>query len=76
MPPLAGVQSGHMGNRRSRSVPRRETKDATCMLMHCGAFQQEDEVCRSFGESQWVVKWKQRARIDFEPSFFFFFFNN
>lgn len=40
IPPLAGVQSGHMGNIRSRSVPLNETKDTTCMLMHCEAFRE------------------------------------
>lgn len=31
---LAAVQSGHMGDTGGRSVPLKETKDTTCMLMH------------------------------------------
>lgn len=40
IPPLAGVQSGHMGNIESRSVPRTQTKATTCMLMYCEAFRE------------------------------------
>lgn len=29
-----------MGNIQSRSVPPNETKDTTCMLMHCEAFRE------------------------------------
>lgn len=49
--PLVGAQSGHMGNKQSRRVSQKETKDATCMLMCCEAQQkQRDEVCRFFGK--------------------------
>lgn len=39
-PQLAGFQSGHMGNIQSRSVPQKETKDTTCMLMRWEAFKE------------------------------------
>lgn len=40
IPQLAGVQSWHMGNTQNRSVPQKETKDTTCMLMHWEAFRE------------------------------------
>lgn len=40
IPQPAGVQSGHMGTIQNRSVPQEETKDTTCMLMHCEAFRE------------------------------------
>lgn len=71
MPPLAGVQSGHMGDIQSRSVPAKETKDTTCMLMSAEAFGEGstgDEVCRSFGKGPGAIKRQQRAKIDWGRS--------
>lgn len=64
-----------MGSIESRSVPG-ETKDTTCMLMHCETFrvgsgaEAGDKVVLLYKRLR-AIKQKQKPKIDSRPAIFF-----